>query len=146
MLEPGQRVELSYPRCNTILRISDYQLRRVIVQSVRDLVREPLTPAEFLRRPFVRRSRWMIHATEADTGKWRRFYLGASREFFSPSVLRLGLYAPGESRPRKIVGPEFGNTRGCRRKLIRILRFLASQDLDDLSVRVIATDLRLMAG
>ncbi len=146
MLSRGQRVEFSYPVCNTILKISDYQRRRVEVRSVRDLVREPLTPAEFLRRPFLHRSRWMITGVETDTGRWRRFYLGASQEFFSPGVLRIGLYAPGEIKPRCLLGPEFQPTLSHRRQLMRILAMLLEQEMDDLYVRVLAADLRLMAG
>ena len=145
MVSPGQRLEISYPVCNTILRFSDYQRRRVEVRDVRDMVATPLLPAEFMRRPYVRRSRYMISAVEMDTGRLRKFYLGASREFLSPSVLRIGLYASGDCRPYRLIGPEFESTVQHRRQMVKLLKLLNQQDLGDLYIGIVATDLRLVA-
>lgn len=146
MFEKGERIEFRYPVKNSVMIECGYRWRCIDVNRVRDLVAFPLTPQEFLRRPFVRRSRWLITGVEVGTGRWRNFYVGASPEFEAPAVLRIGLYVPNENKPRKIVSRGFGDCVAERRKLVKLLCLLATENLGktDLQIRVVADDLRFI--
>jgi hypothetical protein len=147
MFGRGERIEFSYPIENNIASPPLFSRRRIQVVRSRDLVSHPLTPSEFLRRPFVRRSRWLLTGIELDTGEWRNFYLGATREFRAPGTLRIGLYLPDESFPRKIISRGFEDCPAERRKLVKLLWMLADQEPEqaDLEIRILADDLRLVA-
>ncbi len=66
MFQSGQQIELVYPVNTDIVFIENAtrRVRNLYVHRIRDLVAEPLTPAEYLRRPYVARSRWLILASE----------------------------------------------------------------------------------
>lgn len=148
MFERGERIEFSYPVNNTVEATQiAFRRRHIEVVKTRDLVSSPLTPVEFLRRPFVRRSRWLLTGVEVETGQWRNFYVGASREFRAPGTLRIGLYQPEERRPRKILTRGFGDSTAERRKLIRLLYLLSKEltEQSDLEIKILADDLRLIS-
>jgi hypothetical protein len=144
MLKNGHRVVLSYPDTNSVSLQPKFRDRRLEVISVRDLVDEPLTPAEFFRRPHLRRSRWLVTATDLDTKAKKQFYLGASREFESPGVLRIGLYAPGEKKPIRLIGPQFLANVSDLNRLAQVLKLLLKQPLADLELKIFSDDLRLI--
>jgi len=70
-----------------------------VIQSVRDLVTDPLSVQEFMRRPFLLRSRWLVKAYEPGINQWRQFYWGSTREFNQPGLPRVGLYESGTDSP-----------------------------------------------
>lgn len=146
MIEPGQTIELTYPDCTLIDALPRFQERRLQVHSIRDLVREPLTISEYLRRPMLARSRWLLQAWDLDRRAWRKFYLGSSREHERPGLLRVGLYRPGDTRPVDLIGRPFGPTHLERRVLARILAEWSQADLGKLQLRVLADDLGLLVG
>jgi hypothetical protein len=131
---------LHYPQSTHVrfFDLAEYSQRVVSVSSIRDLVRQPLTPEEFLRRPFVRRSRYLISSNEA--GKFRRFYLGCSSEYAAPSQLRLALYAPNTPKIVDLISRPFGPSVGERKQLAKLLLNCLDKDFDDLVLRVFADD------
>ena len=143
MITPGSRIELTYPDSTLVDSLANLVLRRIHVYRVRDLLSEPLTPEEFLRRPYIRRSRWLISGYDLDRGRFRQFYLGNSAEHRAPGLLKVGLYEPGASRPTWPFPRPFGPTRAERKLLADSLLACADKDLADLQLRVYSDDLRL---
>lgn len=146
MLEPGSRIELSYPDSTLVESIARLRRRRIRVVGVRDLIRQPLSPEEFLRRPFIRRSRWLVTGWDFDRREFRQFYLGSSGEYRSRGLLRVGLYEPGADRPKWPFPRPFGPTRAERALLVFALREWLRRDLADLQLRIYADDLAVFRG
>jgi len=144
MFTPGTEIEISYPESTLIDAVSKLRRRRIHVTKIRDLVAEPLTPQEFLARPFIRRSRWLISGIDLDSHQRRQFYLGSSAEHESPGILRVGLYAPGDRRPRWPFPLQFTETRRDRLMLAKAIDAWLSRDLADLSLRVFVDDFRIV--
>lgn len=145
MLERGEEVVLTYPRSTHIrlFRPDQTARRLLLVQDVRDLVAEPLSVMDVLRRPYLLRSRWLIRAWEPEACQWRQFYLGSSAEFSAPAVLRVGIYEPGATKPSKLIGRGFEATPEDRKVLLRALLAWKDYDLGEASLRVFADDLRV---
>lgn len=143
MIQPGSSIELSYPDSTLVESLTKLVLRRVHVYRIRDLVADPLTPEEFLRRPFIRRSRWLVSGFDLDRQCHRKFYLGNSVEHRAAGLLRIALYEPGAKRPTHLFPRPFGPTRSERRHLIDSLNRCLDKDLADLRLRVFSDDLRL---
>ena len=142
-IEPGQRLTIHYPTTTLVQRIARLQQRQIEVCSVRDLMAQPLSIADFLRRPYQNRSRYLICAYDSDRSAWRQFYLGSIAEHASPSILRVGLYLPGDDKPFETIGPAVGPTRRDRETLARSLIVLADQaKLGNASIGVYAVDVR----
>ncbi len=118
--------------------------RLLRIHKIRDLVAEPLTPAEYLRRPYVRRSRWLILATEHGKLYPQHFYVGCTTEFRAPSQLRVGLYEPEAIRPKALILRPFEPTMHDRDTLRRWLHRYADKDFNGLLLRVFADDMRLL--
>jgi hypothetical protein len=140
MIEPGQTIELTYPDCTLVEALAKFERRRIRVHRVRDLVAEPLTPAEYLRRPKQRRSRWLVFGYDLDRCVWRKFYVGSSREYERPGVLRVGIYRPGETVPADLISREFGPTARERLVLARVLAEWNNANLGRMRLGVIADD------
>ncbi|QEG43757.1 hypothetical protein [Roseimaritima ulvae] len=145
MIEPGAKLDIQYPCCTLVETLNEFRLRRIHVQSVRDLVASPLTPEEYLHRPFVRRSRWLVIGFDEVAGAMRKFYLGSSRELCRPGLMRLGLYEPGATAPYAIVSRPFLETRRDRLLLAAVLmrQSESENDLAGLRLRILADDLQL---
>ncbi len=141
IIEPGATIELTYPDVTLVEALAQFHRRRIRVHSIRDLVANPLTPHEYLRRPKLRRSRWLICGYDLERLAWRKFYVGSSREYAAPGMLRVALYRPGESRPADVISREFGPTARERLILARVLLKWYERDLGPLQLRVIADDL-----
>lgn len=147
MLDPGTVIDFHYPRTTHLRYVHSAPLilRRVLVESVRDLVREPLTCEEFLRRPYILRSRWLITGIDLARQRRRQFYLGSSLEYRAPSELRIGVYESGRSWPDSILYRPIQPTIEDRRLLMRaILTWRASQ-YNGRPLRLFAADLRVVA-
>jgi hypothetical protein len=143
MITPGSRIELTYPDCNLVESLAKLRRRRIRVYSVRDLLSDPLTPAEFLARAFIRRSRWLVSGYDIDRKSHRQFYLGSSAEHHCAGVLKVALYEPGSQRPTWPFPRSFGETRRERCLLADAIRAWSERDLHDLRLRIYADDLRL---
>lgn len=148
-VQPGSRLTIHYPKTRHILHAERSPLvaRDVTVREVIDLVAKPLTPEEFLRRPYLRRGRWLIRATEkfGCRERWRQFYLANTAEFRRHGGLRLALYEPDSCRPAKIISSEFSSSVVERKSLIRLVEKLRMHDFGDLKLRIVADDFRIIS-
>lgn len=147
MFDIGETVTIHYP-VSTHVRVFEQvprKSRQIVVRAVRDLVCEPLTPEEFLRRPYTRRSRWLIRGFEPDQNRFRQFYLGSSLEFAAPCQLRVALYEPGECKPKEILYSAIEPNVRHRKALLRLLQRQLSSTSGPLLLRIYSDDLRLHA-
>lgn len=147
MVEPGTLIEFHYPVTTHVRWLGEapQTIRYVLVKRVRDLVVEPLTLREYLQRPFVIRSRWLITGVDQCCQRYRQFYLGCSPEFSSPSQLRIALYSAESARPQRILHRPFEPTLRDRKELMRLAESLRDNDTQaDLQLRIFADDLRLV--
>lgn len=145
MIDPGSRIVITYPQTTHVARatLSDARSRQILVHRVRDLVEQPLTLMEFLRRPFVLRSRWLVVATDEQLGKFRQFYLGSSKEFLAPCDLRIGLYESEGTRPVRLLSRGFEPTPHDRRLLVKAVCKWAKHDFEGLHLGIYADDMRV---
>lgn len=149
MLKNLQTIRIHYPN-ETRIDLIDDSIRQKLdltVVSVRDLVRKPLTAAEFLADPFARQSRWMITAIDlfSDDQTPKNYYLGASDEYASPGCIRLALYEPGDTTPAVILCREINPTMADRMELIRTVTDWNEEDHPGFELRIVADDLRVVA-
>lgn len=143
MFEPGAKLQLHYPSTTVIQARAFYEYRQIRIHRVRDLLEHPLSPGEFFKRPFIRRSRWLALAWDDTRDCWRNFYSGSAREYESPGDLRLALYEPGGTRPYELLTRGFGESNAERRQLIRAIRHALTIDVSDLQLRVVAADISI---
>lgn len=143
----GDELCIDYPKTTDlrIYRSSPLSQRRLIVHSIRDLVRDPLSVDEFLRRPYILRSRYLIRGVDSVTGQYRQFYLGSSEQFRSAGVLRIGLYLPDANRADRLLARGFQPTLKDRAMLATLLREWQAMDFGDSTLRIFADDLRLVS-
>jgi len=148
MLSLGETVTIHYPTTTQVGFFDRVQKkpRQIVVRSIRDLVREPLTPEEFLRRPFIRRSRWLVRAFEIEHKRFRQFYLGSSLEFEAPCQLRIALFDPHEPFPKKLLFRPIEPTMQDRKLLARALLKWRDKDFGGLQLGIYSDDLRLRVG
>jgi hypothetical protein len=146
MFNPGQQIELVYPTITHILHVekAPRKLRQLYVHRVRDLVAEPLTPNEYLHRPYVARSRWLILASELAAQPPKQFYAGTADNYRAPGILRLALYEPESTRPRQLLGRQINPTPHDRRLLLRWINKVADK-YPDFELRILAPDLAVKA-
>ena len=137
---PKQFLRLTYPENTDVGSCSDFYERRLKVVRVRDILHDPLTPREFLRRPMVNRGRWLIRARHIDRQCHRQFYLASSEEFHHEPDIKIGLFC----NSRLVQTLEV--FRPTKRERILAARYLKRCliDDDDLSVGVYTDDLRLV--
>lgn len=145
MIDPGDQLEIRYPVRTHVKHWTEspVQSRYLTIAKIRDLAREPLTAQEFLRRPFVVRSRYLCLAREGLD--WRQFYLGSSLEYRSPSTMRLAIFDPDVPRKLKKICREFQPTVKDRELMIRLINHWNSEDHGDLDLRIVCDDLRLVS-
>lgn len=145
MVYPGDQLEISYP-VRTHVRFwkdSPVETRCLTVASVRDLLQQPLTVEEFLRRPFVARSRYLIKAREGFD--WRQFYLGSSREYRSPATLQFAVFDPDTPKRLKRICRSFEPTPEDRAMMCRLIKLWQDENESHLQLRIICDDLRLVS-
>lgn len=144
MIEPGKTISLTYPTSTLVDSIAGLRRRHIHVVAIRDLIADPLTPAEFLRRPFIRRSRWLVRGYDCDVGEYRQFYLGCSAEYAAPSCLRVALYEPGSHRPSYPISRPFGDSRRERAIMATAIAAWSRRCMEGLRLRVYCDDLRII--
>lgn len=164
-LKFGDELDISYPICTDIREFQNSPLRsrRIIIRRLRDLCQEPLTVEEFIRRPFVARSRWLVRSWDVDLKTWRNFYLGSTPEFKSPGTLRLAIFGACPDRPIDYLGRMYHETFQDRRAMLHQIckwndslaatierRMNMPESISDYlpplpELRIVAEDLRLLA-
>lgn len=143
MFQVGTILEIDYPVSNRIGAKTEFTRRSIRIDRVRDLLEDPLSVEEYLRRPFVRRSRWLVAGLDRRLGFRRCFYLGSSRQLWTESGLRVGLYEPGMSRPFWIIGPLFRPTMEDQQALCKSLQVWKECDMGELQMRIYCDDLKV---
>lgn len=144
MLNPGKVVTLSYPNSTLVGALAEFRKRHMEVISVRDLLSHPLLPEEYLRRPYTRRSRWLVKVFDLDKQQVRQIYLGSSLEHRAPGCLKLGLYEPGADRPGWSHPRAFLPCKSERRLLARLVIYADQMECEDLLLRVYCDDLSIV--
>jgi hypothetical protein len=147
VFDSGEVVTIHYPVSTHVRLFGRVAIkpRQIVVRAVRDLVSEPLTPEEFLRRPFIRRSRWLIRAFEPEHNRFRQFYAGSSLEYAAPCQLRVALYEPGANRPKEILYSAIEPNVRHRKALLRLLQKHLTKPSESMLLRIYSDDLRLHA-
>ncbi|MFG0266403.1 MAG: hypothetical protein ACF8AM_14835 [Rhodopirellula sp. JB055] len=144
MFEPNDEVELTYPESTLVEANTTFRRRRLQIREIRDLIAEPITPEEYLRRPLTQRSRYLLTAYDKDSKSWRQFYVGSSKEFLTDGRLRIALYEKGGTSPKKIVSRSFEATRRDRIALARAVKEMQEKDLAGLELRIIPDESRVL--
>ena len=105
---------------------------------MRDLLFEPLKPAEYLRRPLIHRGRYLVRAKDLLSRQVQQFYLASSLEFYRPTGLRLALYQPGPERaePETFVSRRFGVSRRERIAMARAICELQAMNWEGFELRI----------
>ncbi len=143
----GKTYRIHYPTNCLLASDPQFSHREVYIRGFRDLLTDPLTIDEFLRRPLLRRSRWIIKTADPNLPrKYRQFYIGSCQELWRDTPLRIGWYDPKqpETRPLAIAPFNFPNTTSQRLELAKsLVRWRDHQDPDGLVLRVFCDDLRI---
>ena len=98
-LLPGRAYSFLYPRHNFQHINSGLEPRRLIVESVRDLERRPITAEDINSNPYLRRSRWLVTGRDLDKNAERSFYVGSMA-----AVVEIDPTHPSDNVPIYIVG------------------------------------------
>lgn len=128
---------LYYPRRNVIGIEPVWEPRRLKEIERIDLVETPLPISDYLRRPLIRRGRWLIRAYDIDLKKYRQFYECAFKHNFREPPLRIGQFFEGRIVP---LGRAYKPTVKERRRLAMTLHRLKKLNrlfvyADDLAIR-----------
>ncbi len=148
MLPVRTPLQLHYPISTAINCNLEFRPRRLVVYKFRDLVTDPLTIAEYMRRPLLYRGRWLAIAKDLQAGVIRQVYPTTTREHFRVVPVRLGLYDPDKtaSGPVDVISRAYGATVSERTALIRLIHRVRSVDAGGLQLRVLVDDLRLVGA
>jgi hypothetical protein len=143
MFAINQRLTIHYPDSTIVQPAAlHWTARHITVTGVRDLLAQPLTAREFLRRPLLNRGRYLIHALDAAIGQPRRFYLATTMDEYRTPPLRLGLFQTGHRLPVQIL-EEFDGTRRDRILAARLVTDLLPYDFGPLTLGLYCDDLTL---
>ena len=77
--EPGTVISFSYPRHNFHGVLSKLERRRIQVEAVRDLKREPLDLTTLDIQPLLKRGRFLVVGTDLEKNAERSFYADSMR-------------------------------------------------------------------
>ncbi len=144
MYSPNERIQIHYPETSLINSRPKWKLREIIVRKTRDLVTDPLSIEDYLRRPLIHRGRWLIMGTDSQNGKLRQFYLSTTREQYRPVPLRVGVYEADSKRPAQILFRPFEPTVRDRIVLSRLVTRFAGVSHSEKRIGVFADDLRVV--
>jgi hypothetical protein len=78
-LVPGRVYSFQYPRHNFHGVLSPLEPRRIQVESVRDLVKEPIERQTFDVQPLLKRSRYLVTGVDLEKQAKRSFYVDAMK-------------------------------------------------------------------
>jgi hypothetical protein len=138
MLKRLEQLLIDYPTSTLLETNWTFRRRRLQVVSVRDLLIDPLTTEEYLRRPLIHRGRYLVKANDLETQQVKQFYLASSQQFYRPAGLRLALYWPDQSGqpPAEILSKRIAGTRRDRIALAKALQQLRREDFGGFDLRI----------
>jgi hypothetical protein len=77
---PGRAYAFKFPRHNFHGVISRMEQRRILVERVRDLTKEPIDRVSFDLQPLLRRGRFLVTGLDLDINEERSFYTASMSE------------------------------------------------------------------
>ena len=132
-----------YPRTTHLATATPrWEPRKFQVLGVRDLVQDPLTVAEYLRRPMTRRSRYLIRVLDLDKGRYRSVYQRSMSDWYRETPLRVGIYEGSELVD--ITNHNWGPTLADRKSLIRFLAKFDGFDMGEFRLGIFSDDLEVI--
>lgn len=141
-------ITLHYPIRNRIGVEPVWRPRVLTVVERIDLLNQPVPLEKYLKRPMIRRGRWLLRCFDHEAKQYRQFYENAFKEYWRPETLVLGelpqdVIAPKGKRilPVKLAGP-FEQNMKDRAKLEVVLRRLKNEP----GLVVYSEGLRLLHG
>jgi hypothetical protein len=127
-----------YPRSCSVADPLSWRPVHFQAIGVRDLVADPLTIEQFLRRPYLRRSRYQLRVVDLATGRRRTIYERLLRENFRDCPLRVGVY---EGRKLvELMATNYGPSVADRRGLLRFLAKYSTTDFGDYRLGILSDD------
>lgn len=136
-------IQTHYPRTTHLAAGSIRWERRIFrVLGIRDLVKDPLTIDEFIRRPMTRRSRYLINVFDLQKNRYRSIYQRSMLEWYRETPLRVGIY----EGPKliDITTHNWGPTLADRRGLARFLGKFEGVNMGELRIGIFSDDLELI--
>ena len=123
-LFPGNVVSFSYPTDNRVQARTRLTPRRLLVERVRDLDREPLDPFTLWLDPWLRRGRHLVIGHDLDRQARRCYYLDSARSLrlIDEPVYRLGTYDRVDGTGVLLRGPVFLDSLEDLAAMRRIMR------------------------
>ena len=121
---PGNVLSFSYPTDNRFMVRTRYVRRRLFVERVRDLERDPIDPYTLWSDPWRRRCRFLLIGQDLDLQQQRSFYLDSARcvRQVDVPVFRLGSFDPLDSGPVLFRGPVFTDAAEDLARMQRLMR------------------------
>ena len=144
MIPRGLVMELQYATGANVERKLKFNRRSLMVQRCRDLLREPLEIERFIQRPFLRRGRYVLEAVDLRLDEKRLFYLSNSKEFWSDSLLKVGVY-DDSGKLIDVIGQPAGNTFFERLRMVTEIRSFQRR-YSTINLGVFSDDLRLFTA
>lgn len=77
---PGKSYVFMFPRHNFYGVVSQSELRRLRVESIRDMNKEPVDRLTEVIQPLLRRGRYLVTGLDLDKNEKRSFYVDSMRE------------------------------------------------------------------
>jgi hypothetical protein len=119
-----------------------WEPRKFQVLGVRDLVQDPLSVAEYLRRPMTRRSRYLIRVLDLDKRRFRSVYQRSMSDWYRETPLRIGIYEG--STLVDMTNHNWGPTLADRKSLIRFLAKFDGLDMGEFRLGIFSDDLEVI--
>lgn len=119
-----------------------WEPRRFRVLGIRDLVLQPLTIDELIRRPMTRRSRYLIRVFDLDRQVYRSVYHRSMQDYYRETPLRVGVfYGP---KLVELMTTNWGPTIADRRGLIKFLGRYQHKRLGRHRIGIFSDDLEVI--
>lgn len=136
-------IRTCYPRTTHLATPAPHwEPRTFQVLGIRDLVQEPLTIEEYLRRPMTRRSRYLIRVRDLERGACRSVYHRSMSDWYRETPLRIGVYEG--SKLVDMTSHNWGPTLADRRSLIRFLQKFDGFDMGEFQIGIFSDDCELL--
>jgi hypothetical protein len=115
-----------------------WEPRRFEILKIRDLASDPISVAEFLRRPMTRRSRYLLRVRDLDQGQLRSVYHRSMADWFRETPLRIGIYHGCDLQ--ELLKTNYGPTIPDRQRLVRYLNKHQTTDMGEFRLAVLSDD------
>lgn len=121
----GDVFSFAYPSPNRIGVFTRLRRRRVVIESIRDTVANPVERWAMELQPDLRRGRFLITGHDLDLHETRSFYLSSARSIKELSIplFQLCIYHPLKPRiPLRPIGPYWTNSVADAKEIRDVIR------------------------